>query len=420
MSEAADFREALRAIDLADGFALVPVEVHGPDLARQLATWLGEHGHEAHVLEPLDDPAWERIVADLFAVDAKPGDVVVVVGARQVSPGVLAALRLVNQRRDSIAKHLGCPLLWCGSADFLKLSWERAPDFWSVRSMPLRILPAPSARSSVPPLWPSAWVEDPPELLRGMLDAARERNDAKNAARLAERLAQALLSRSKIDAAEEVIAEAPATPELSLARAIALARRGRLEDADAALAAVPSGDADRDARRDVCAANVTFARDRAAAGRAYEAAAAALEREGDAINAAIAIANLGIVALADGDFDEAIARLERARAMLHDTADDRDEARVACVLGRAALAGRDSRRACEAFEDALAIFETTGDRRGEADALRGLARAYLNLGDAEKARDDAARALAIAKDLGDDDAVAQAEALRAEALAADA
>jgi tetratricopeptide (TPR) repeat protein len=416
VSEETDFREALRAIDLAQGFALVPVEVQGPDLARQLATWLAEHGHAAHVIEPLDDAAWERIVADLFAVDATPSDVVVVLGARQTTPGVLSALRLVNQRRDSIAKHLGCALLWCGPPDFQRLSWERAPDFWSIRSMPLRIEPR-VATTSVAPLWPSAWVEDPPELLRAMLDAARDRQDAKNAARLAERLAQALLARTKLDAAEEVIAESPPTPELRLAHAIALARRGKVDDARAELAAVESGDADRDARRAVCEANLRFASDRAEAARSYEEAASKLEREGDAINAAIAIANVGVVAIAEGDFDEAAARLERARALLREAGDDRDEARVACVLGRAALAGRDSRRACEAFEDALAAFETAGDRRGECDALRGLARAYLNLGDAEKARDDATRALAIANELGDDEAVAQAEALRSLALA---
>jgi hypothetical protein len=54
-------------------------------------------------------------------------------------------LQLLNQRRDAIVKHLRCPLFWCGPASFLTLTWECAPDFWSIRSVDQRLLPDPES-----------------------------------------------------------------------------------------------------------------------------------------------------------------------------------------------------------------------------------------------------------------------------------
>ncbi len=408
------FREALRTLSLSDGFALVPVEVSGPDVARALAAWLDERGRSCRVIEPLDDDAWGDVVAELFVAASTDASVVMLIGARQPPPGIYAAMRLINQRRDSIARKLSRPLLWCGPPDLMKLTWERAPDFWSIRALPLRV-EDDAKRASLPPLWPATWVPDPPERLRETLDAAVRHGDAKNAARVACALAEALVARNKIDDAIEVLGEVESTPEIVLARAVAEARRGNTAKAEAVLAS--SGAPELEARRRMALANVRRARDRAAAATEYEESGALFAKMGDRANEALAIANLGVVALASGDVDEATARLEDALSTLRERGDDRSEAEVRTRLGGAFLAQRDSRRASECFEEALVAFRHLADSRGECAALRHVARAYLNLGDAEKARDDAERAVTLSRALRDEDAEREATALRDEALA---
>ena len=408
------FREALRTLSLSDGFALVPVEVSGPDVARALAAWLGENGRFCRVIEPLDDDAWGDVVAELFAAAATDASVVMLIGARQPPPGIYAGMRLINQRRDSIARKLSRPLLWCGPPELMKLTWERAPDFWSIRALPLRV-DEDARRASLPPFWPTTWVPDPLERLRETLDAAVRQGDTKNAARVAHALAEALLARSKIDDAIDVLDEVESTPEIALCRAVAEARRGDSAKAEAALAS--PGLPELEARRCMALANVRRGRDRAGSAARYDEARALFAAAGDRANEALATANLGVVALASGDIDEATTRLEDALATLRELGDDRCEAEVRTRLGGAFLAQRDSRRASECFEEALVAFRRLADNRGECAALCQVARAYLNLGDAEKARDDAGRAVTLARALHDENAAREAMALRDEALA---
>src|SRR5204863_6488613 len=60
------FEVVLRALGMIPGFALIPVEVTGPDLGRALASWLGARGEPTRVVEPLDEPAWRGLVASVL------------------------------------------------------------------------------------------------------------------------------------------------------------------------------------------------------------------------------------------------------------------------------------------------------------------------------------------------------------------
>jgi tetratricopeptide (TPR) repeat protein len=322
-------------------------------------------------------------------------------------------MHLVNQRRDSIARKLSRPLLWCGPPELMKLTWERAPDFWSIRALSLRI-ESDAKRASLPPLWPATWVTDPPERLRAMLDTALRHGDAKNASRVALMLADSLAARGKVDDAIEVLGEVAATPEIDLARAITDAKRG--VDAEARLDAPTTPELE--ASRRMALANVRRAREPSTAKSEYEAARDLFAAAGDRVNEALATANLGVLALASGDVDDAIAELERAEDAIHAQGDARSEAEILSRLGGALLAQRDARRASACVEEALVAFREAGDRGGECRALLLVARAYFELGDAEKARDDATRAVTIAKTLGDDAAALEATALRDAAIAA--
>ena len=106
----AAFRDVERLLSRAHGFVLAPVEC-GPDVARSLADALDAGGFAALRIEPTSDADWRELVARLLDAKSSEAAVVVVIGSRQPGAGVHAALRLVNQRRDSIAVALARPLL---------------------------------------------------------------------------------------------------------------------------------------------------------------------------------------------------------------------------------------------------------------------------------------------------------------------
>jgi tetratricopeptide (TPR) repeat protein len=400
------FREAGRALSLAQGFTLFPIPIEGPDIARALGEWLATQGHEVSTIEPLDDEAWQHIVATLFDVPPHPRRVVLVIGGREPANGVYAGLRLLNQRRDTVARHLSCPLLWCGPPELLKLTWERAPDFWSVRALPLHV-DVPSGRASEPPLFGGAWVADPPERLRALQHSAKKQGDTRNAARAATMLAEALVARAELDDAEEALDDTAGGDEARLARATIAAMRGDASKAEAILERA-CDDPGLEGRRLLLLGALRASRDLLAH------AVSTLHAAGDRANEAVAVADLGVLEMKD-DLEAAESHLTAARAILREIGDDRNEARVLCKLGAVHLAARDSRQACEHFEDALAIFRDLGDRHGEADVLRRLARAYLELGDPEKALLDSQRAIALSNDMGDRGGKDEAEALSSRA-----
>lgn len=152
-----EFDDILRVVDLSSGFVLLPIEVPGPDLARRLAHWLTLHSHPTMVVAPETSEDWNALASVLLSATPEDNGVVLVVESGISVEDLSRASRLVNERRDQIAKHLNCPLLWCGSSDFLVQTGQLAPDFWSVRAVERRLewrprmesKPAPSSRRDV-------------------------------------------------------------------------------------------------------------------------------------------------------------------------------------------------------------------------------------------------------------------------------
>jgi tetratricopeptide (TPR) repeat protein len=188
-----DFEDLLRVVELSEGFVLQPVEVAGPDLARALAHWLAARGHPAVVREPQDDAEWKDITGWLLEETARPPNgVIMVIGSREPPEGVFLGLRLTNERRDVIAKTLRRPLFWCGPASFLRLTAQRAPDFWSVRAVERRLKPA-------------AKQEAVPAPAVDLLEEALRQGDRASAARLALQRARDGLWVGKLDEVDAVL-----------------------------------------------------------------------------------------------------------------------------------------------------------------------------------------------------------------------
>lgn len=139
------FHDVARILALAPGFVLVPVAVPGPDLARALGQWLSEAGYTLETWELSGDAEWERLAWFLLHCSPPADGVVMVIGPRAPPQRASAALALVNQARDAIVKSLRRPLLWCGPRSFLNVTWEEAPDFWSIRSVDHSMDAAPAA-----------------------------------------------------------------------------------------------------------------------------------------------------------------------------------------------------------------------------------------------------------------------------------
>ncbi len=95
---------------------------------------------------------WRTLTAAIVADPPGEGGVALVVFPREVSAETRSALRLLNQRRDTVAARLGVPLVWCGNAEFLRSTADLAPDFWSVRDLPLRIQ-VPVEYAALPDEW---------------------------------------------------------------------------------------------------------------------------------------------------------------------------------------------------------------------------------------------------------------------------
>ena len=96
-----------------------------------------------------------------------------------------------------------------GVLEFLKATWERAPDLWSIRGMTHRVL-ADARAPAESPLWPGIVVRDAPERLRETLEGARAQGDAAMIARVSVQLAEALLASGEFAEASVVVARARA------------------------------------------------------------------------------------------------------------------------------------------------------------------------------------------------------------------
>jgi tetratricopeptide (TPR) repeat protein len=424
------FESVLRAVERTLGFSLYPIQVTGPDVGAALATYLGERGHPARIVEPVDDAGWRAIVASIVEPAPEAGGVVVVIGARRPPPGIYAGLLVLNQRRDSIVEALDCPLLWCGPLEFLNATWEGAPDFWSIRALTIRIEER-AASPAESTLWAGMIVDAAPERLREMLRTAREQGDPLVVMRVGMQLVEALLSSGEYAEAAELTAELRAdagagTPlqrgilELLRARAAmplgdAAGARDAIDAAGTIAHALSGEGAEFGGLLETAKGNVTVQKDAVLAIAAYDRARTIFQTAGDRRNEAVAQADLGVAELASGEAEKALASLEGALGVLRDLGDERSEARCLSHLGRVHATLRDSRAAIGCFEEGLVLVRAHGDRRGEARILCHLARVYLGIGDAEKATEDATRALRLAHELGDETSAARAAEVLARA-----
>lgn len=195
------FAGLLRSLERVTGFILQPLETPSRDVDRLLAAWLTARGRPTHVVAPGDPLAWRGIVAELRSIPKAPGRIVLVSGPSVVDADVAHGLAMINLHRDGIARELACPLLWCGEEDFLRSTWDMAPDFWSIASVVKRLPMRPIAHP-VPTL--EVQVESDElgfdELVR-LFGAAREQGDVDNAASLGIRLIGAMLANAQIEIA---------------------------------------------------------------------------------------------------------------------------------------------------------------------------------------------------------------------------
>lgn len=370
------------------GFVLLPVEVPGPDVATALGDFLTGRGHPAVVIEPRDDAAWMGLLSTLLDARPAPEGVVMLIGTTEESAAMRAGLRLVNQRRDTLSRQLGCPLLWCGSAGFLDLTWQTAPDFWSIRAIDQRLVeeenppdtrsPEPrSPPSSSPPPSPSGASEEESKRLRRLFLAAREQGDHASATRLASRLVDALLAENSVDEAARVVDDVLAvvgdgalTADLLLRRAAIERRLGHAFTAAATLGALQ-------ARPDTPPPTRL---------RAHLAMASLYEEAGDLVSAestyrkALDLARslaepeaqaralvgaFGIAARTDRSA-EAEAPLAEARAIAQRLGDLELESTAVAAQALAAAGGHDRRRSVERLAEAGELHdESTVARREE-------------------------------------------------------
>jgi len=311
-----EFRRIFRSIELSEGFVLFPIELPGSDIARALARWLEARGYPTLVLEPRSHEEWETLAASLLGAELAQEGVAMVIGPRDVPEGMRWGIRLLNQRRDSAAKHLGRPLLWCGPKEFLDETWREAPDFWSVASVPVRLemkaVAEPSMAVTVP-AWMGAEVEDSPERLQELYEAAKRQGDVRNAARIGIRLADALGHRSAFRRAYDVAVEV----------------RSMLEGIE-------------------------------------EPGLQAMTHQ-----------VVGRLALARSDFKEAEAELSAAQGAAHATDEPLLHADTLIALGDLYLRTYRFKEAETAYQQALSISLAVGSLLGQATALRALGDSYL-------------------------------------------
>jgi Tol biopolymer transport system component/tRNA A-37 threonylcarbamoyl transferase component Bud32/tetratricopeptide (TPR) repeat protein len=382
----AGFRAILQRVERIPGFFLLPVEVPGPDVARALAEFLSSEGHPAKILEPRDDGAvWKDLVAALLAAKPAPGGLVLLIGSADPPEELHAGLRLINQRRDTLARRLGCPLLWCGPASFLNTSWEEAPDFWSIRSTDIKLAEEPAVAS--PEASPAA-LPDPEQPLRDLLQAARSQGDLTGAARLAARLTDALLARGAVDEAARTVAEAlaeaqksPEPPlELLLRQAAVERRRGHPFAAAATLGSLlTQTGATPNLRLQallMLAGVLEDGGDLARAEESYRRAIDLAREQADHEAETRALVGAHGIAARTGRAAEAEAPLEEARSMAVRLGDRELVGAAATAQALAAIGGHDAQRGDERIGEAKELLagrspvETLGRRLLAAQARK--------------------------------------------------
>jgi predicted ATPase/DNA-binding CsgD family transcriptional regulator len=110
---------------------------------------------------------------------------------------------------------------------------------------------------------------------------------------------------------------------------------------------------------------------------------------------------VGMLATAQGDYDEATAAYEAALPLWRSVNDAEGTAKTLSGLGHVAISRRDSVAARAWFEEALAISRGAGDERGIAAALTGLGHLASDGGDLDRAAELYDETIAVQRALGD-------------------
>ena len=393
------FREILHALSLIEGFALMPVDVPSEDVARALAAWLTAEGQPVTIIEPSTEEAWRGLTPALFQAQPGAEGVVMVLGSRGEPPGMMWGLGLLNQRRDSMGKHLGRPLLWCGPWSFLDATWRAAPDLWSVADVPKRL----EAPGRAPPPYPFEWTGG--EVPQGLLD------------KLAEVLS--IPRRQVLDREPRP----PLTTTVTLLISHILIDAHRSYFSTAINRDVPPSGAVRERLPDLLVVMNNQAIEQAQdkdtalvlvtalwlAGLGVNRSSTELLNAWDPLATSALTNRMRGVALAvkaqilacSGQYELARIPCEEAIPVLRSTQDTFSEAHALRVLGY--VHGFEGRlvEAEGAYDAALALFRRLGLRRGEAHVLRGLGDLRLVTDRLTDARQLYERALALYREIGD-------------------
>lgn len=201
------FEEVRHILDLVDGFVLLPIEVDGPEIAVGLAHHLTAEGKRVAIVRPdAREAAWTNIVSEILnAGEETSADVIIVIGTDNPPSAIHVGLGILNQARDKITRELQRPLLWCGPASFLQLTWGDAPDFWSIRMIDVHIEATVETTTSASPAdeKPSAEIREH----RAKWEGARAQGDVEISAYLGRKFVEALLEHQANDEASRIISD---------------------------------------------------------------------------------------------------------------------------------------------------------------------------------------------------------------------
>ena len=385
----AGFQEIQQRLERIVGFVLLPIEIPGPDVARALGEFLTAAGRRAIVIEPRDsEAAWKDLASTLYNAKPEPSGVVILIGPTDPPAAAQTGLRLLNQRRDTLSKRLGCPLLWCGPPSFLNLSGEEAPDLWSIRATDQRLTeePAPAMPEAAPAILAAT------DRLRDLLRTARTQNDQAASASIAARLADALLAEGALDEAARTIleglaiAQSSAAPpaELLLRQAAIDRRRGHTASAAAVLGTLlAQSDVAPHVRQQAQLALAGVLEDSGDLERAeatYREVLAAARASADLEGEARALIGAFGIAARTGRAVEAVEPLAKARSIAERLGDRGLESAAAAAQASAALGGHDAQGGQERIDEAKALRaeereeeaisgRSTGLLEGPVDAL---------------------------------------------------
>lgn len=405
------FEALLRSLERVPGFILHPIELPSRDGAQVLANWLTANSRPARWIAPTDEPSWRALAASL---SEPPGDAraIVISGPDAEQPGMRHGLAMVNLHRDGIARNLSCPLLWCGPPDFLRATWEEAPDFWSIAAIP-RQFPRDTDHGWIPLIdvdWNAVRETDIDSLLSSY-NAARDQGDTENQIRLGARLIAAV-GRDRYDIRDAITREIGRYPFAPVMVLLPLSMRARTRDPLVALLSHDSTSRSPQLKAQILLHLGVISRRSALPDVArieLTESIQLLEQTGDAGSETLARLKLAELQLSQGDTAEVEVNVKRILHLLEEIGQDN------ALLEHAGLVVLLLEAVNERYTVALAV---AANLRATDDGTRpsfSAARAHsegcvrARVGDFTHGRADLTEALALYEVLGNNDGTSQVQ-----------